>query len=654
MNKTIKFFLFATLLLAVPFQLISCGDSKSSPEIPSAPTDEIVVSIPPTIDVVKGEDCTLSVTKGTIQSSDIVLLESSTGILTQCPVTNIGATSFSFNVPSNFQSGTYKVYLRRGDRRISLGSMVINIVSKQIELQQGTTVYGTVECEDIPVAGVVVSDGVEVTVTNAEGIYQLPSKKEAGYVFISVPGGYEPESEGVFPRVYVSLKADDSVVESASFKLKKVNQDTYKVLFLGDMHLAARTNDLNQFKKVTEDINAYRLANGSLPVYGITLGDMTWDLYWYDNKFNLSNYVNEINKDIDNMIIYQTIGNHDNDFKTYTNVAAKMPFNTTIAPIYYSFNIGKVHYVVLDNIDCSEYDGTTSRNYFRNLFVPQLEWLSKDLQYVDKSTPVVVVMHAPMYGSRGLDEFSLNLRNSDELANVLTGYTVHFVTGHTHKNYNVLPSMNVTEGQNFYEHNVGAVCSDWWWSGYLTPGCLVSTDGTPSGYSAWTFSGTTPQYVYKSVGMDETHQFRCYDLNNVSFSMSDVPNLKNTTVQNAWRKYCDEFDGVQRNEILLNIWNYNPNWTINVTTADGKVLNVEAVDTYDPLHVEAMSKKRFNNDVSSIPNFVTEIQYHFFKATAPDATTDLVISVSDEFGHTWTETMERPKPFSTEVYAIEY
>lgn len=654
MNKRLTYYLLILIFSAITFTLAGCGDSSdSSDQNTETTSDDVKVSLPPTMDVVIGEECVFSNVTGTVLTSDVILLESSTGTLTQCTIETIGTGSFSIKLPDNFQSGTYKLYLRRGDRRISLGSVVINMVTKQIELLPDTTVYGTVESDEGPVPGVVVSDGVEVTVTDENGEYQIPSQKEKGYVFISVPGGYEPETSGVFPTIYAILKGDATVAESANFKLKKVNQTNYKVIFLGDMHLANRTDDLNQFKNVTDDLNAYRSAYSSNPVYGITLGDMTWDIYWYDNKYTLSNYVTEINNNVSNMIIYQTIGNHDNDYLATNNVAATSAFNTTIAPIYYSFNIGQVHYIVLDDIDCSAYDGTTSRNYSKNLFDPQLAWLAKDLQYVDKSTPIVVVTHAPIYTSRGLTTFTHNLKNGEQLVAALDGYTVHFVTGHTHKNYNVLPSMSITGGKPIYEHNVAAVCSDWWWSGYLTPGCLVSTDGTPSGYAVWTFTGTTPQYIYKTVGKGEDYQFRSYDLNNVSFSMSDVPNLQNTTVQNAWRVYCDAYDGTQNNEILINVWNYNPNWTVSVATTDGKALDVTPVTAYDPLHIEAMAKKRFNNNVSSTPNFVTEVQYHFFKATAPDATTDVVITVKDEFGHTWSETMERPKAFSTDEYAIK-
>lgn len=201
-------------------------------------------------------------------------------------------------------------------------------------------------------------------------------------------------------------------------------------------------------------------------------------------------------------------------------------FMDYIAPTYYSFNIGKVHYVVLDDIDCSNYDGTTSRDYEKRVSAEQLSWLSKDLAYVDKSTPLVVVMHAQLFYPSQTEGFKIDhdVLNTTQLLDVLDGYKVHFVTGHTHLSFNVTPEDDVTGGREVYEHNAGAICA-LWWSGYLTPGVHISPDGTPGGYSVWDVNGTDIEWIYKATGWTEDYQFRSYDLNNVHFSMADVPQM---------------------------------------------------------------------------------------------------------------------------------
>lgn len=633
----------------------------SKDEATEVASDSFGVSFdcPSLIEVSKGGEYTFQVEGGEEpQASDVLVLESSDGISYTCTLVSVSENSFTVKISEGCESGTYRVFIKRGDRKKQIGSTYINIVEgMDFTPDAGTTVYGVVSTADGPVPGVVVSDGVEVTVTNEQGIYQLQSDKEWGYVFISVPAGYEVPAEGVLPQFYKMMKGDASTAERVDFSLTAVDgQDDYKVLVLGDMHLANRTGDLKQFMEFTSDLNAYRALHQQEKMYAIALGDMTWDLYWYSNSYALPEYLNTINSQVKGLQIFHTIGNHDYDYKATNDRDAESRFMDYIAPTYYSFNLGKVHYVVLDDIDCSNYDGTTSRDYEKRVSAGQLSWLAKDLSHVDKSVPLVVVMHAQVFYPSQTDGFKVDhdAVNTTQLLNVLDGYKVHFITGHTHMNYNVTPDDAVTGGREVYEHNTGAICGSWWWSGYLTPGVHLSPDGTPGGYAIWSVNGTDMEWMYKATGWTEDYQFRSYDLNNVHFSLADVPQMPASvpaSVKKEYMKYVEAYPENQDNEVLINIWNWNPRWTLKVTDENGNTLTPEEVWAYDPLHVAAMSVKRFNSStLTSTPSFITEKFPHFFKVKAADADVDLTITVCDEFGHQWTENMQRPKAFSTDAY----
>ncbi len=633
----------------------------SKDEATEVASDSFGVSFdcPSLIEVSKGGEYTFQVEGGEEpQASDVLVLESTDGISYTCTLVSVSENSFTVKISEGCESGTYRVFIKRGDRKKQIGSTYINIVEgMDFTPDAGTTVYGVVSTADGPVPGVVVSDGVEVTVTNEQGIYQLQSDKEWGYVFISVPAGYEVPAEGVLPQFYKMMKGDASTAERVDFSLTAVDgQDDYKVLVLGDMHLANRTGDLKQFMEFTSDLNAYRALHQQEKMYAIALGDMTWDLYWYSNSYALPEYLNTINSQVKGLQIFHTIGNHDYDYKATNDRDAESRFMDYIAPTYYSFNLGKVHYVVLDDIDCSNYDGTTSRDYEKRVSAGQLSWLAKDLSHVDKSVPLVVVMHAQVFYPSQTDGFKVDhdVLNTTQLLNVLDGYKVHFITGHTHMNYNVTPDDAVTGGREVYEHNTGAICGSWWWSGYLTPGVHLSPDGTPGGYAIWSVNGTDMEWMYKATGWTEDYQFRSYDLNNVHFSLADVPQMPAgvpASVKKEYMKYVDAYPENQDNEVLINVWNWNPRWTLKVTDENGNTLTPEEVWAYDPLHVAAMSVKRFNSStLTSTPSFITEKFPHFFKVKAADADVDLTITVCDEFGHQWTENMQRPKAFSTDAY----
>ena len=651
MKDTIKYLVW--IFAIVPF-LIACGDSNTD----DAPTDDFDVrfELPATVDVAKGGELTFTVKEEKSPlTTDSFLLEGG-GISYLCPILRTSSESFTVRLADECESGSYTAYLKRDARKKSIGKIYINIVDKiDFEPSAGTTVFGLVSSEEGPVANVVVSDGTEVTVTDDKGIYELKSAKKWGYVFISVPSGYEVAAEGVFPQFYQTLKGAADVVEQKDFKLTKVDgQDRYKLFLLGDMHLANRTNDAAQFTQFTTDLNAYMAQHSGQKMYALTLGDMTWDLYWYKNNYALPQYRETINRQVKNLQIYHTMGNHDNDFMTTSDYDAAVKYVDCIGPTFYSFNIGQVHYVVMDNIDCSAYDGTDSRNYVKKLSNEQLKWLAKDLAYVDKSTPLIVAMHAQIYKptSTGF-AFDHDSANTEALLAALDGYEVHFVTGHTHKVYNITPDDDVVKGRDIHEHNSGAICASWWWSGNLTPGVHVSIDGAPGGYAIWDIDGTDFAWLYKSTGWPEEYQFRSYDLNNVSFSMDDVPNIpSNVLIQLAYKKYVNAYPENSDNEVLIKIWNWNSNWELSVVER-GKTLEYTPVWAYDPLHIAALSVPRFNNSgITSTPSFVTESATNFFKVKADDADVDLTITVKDEFGHTWTEEMQRPKAFSTDAYKL--
>ena len=48
--------------------------------------------------------------------------------------------------------------------------------------------------------------------------------------------------------------------------------------------------------------------------------------------------------------VYGVIGNHDHDLKKYTDREATENYRNHFGPTYYAFDMGRTHYVVLDDI----------------------------------------------------------------------------------------------------------------------------------------------------------------------------------------------------------------------------------------------------------------------------------------------------------------
>lgn len=629
------------LLLVAGVFFVSCDEKVEEGEL------DVQFAVPESAEVNYGDkEMTFRIMFGKAPlKSDIVVFGDPTGALFDCPIVSISSSSFTVSLYDGLVSGTYNIYIQRGSSKKKMGVMNLEVRYKsesdtEINLKEGNNVYGVVACGKQGIKDVVVSDGVEVVKTDANGVYQFKSMKEHKYVFISVPSGYEVMSEGVLPRMHQQLVADANTAERVDFPLVEAGDQTnHTMMFFGDIHLANRTKDRSQFANFTSEINEYLTANPGRKTYAMTLGDMTWELYWVSNKYSFEEYLVDVNA-IKGLSIFHTIGNHDHDMYYSGDFDTVTKYKKMIAPTYYSFNIGEIHYVVLDDIECQNTGAGTSdsRKYVDRIVSQQVKWLQKDLSYVPTSTPVVVTSHAQYYN----DSNNASLDNLLDIEAILSKYDdVHIFTGHTHKMYNV----DKTDVNNIFEHNAGAVCATWWWTGNYTTGMHIAQDGAPGGYSIVDFTGEDMKWQFKGTGRDISHQFRTYDRNTITLTADKyVASGKSDSDKKKFEDAAADWVSIDKgNYVYINVWNYDPKWTIDVTE-DGKTLEVVRVAIKDPLHLISYNAKTPGG------GFGTSVTKHMFRVQASSATSTLEIKVTDRFGNVYTESMKRPKTFSMDTY----
>lgn len=606
------------LLAGLPLLFHNCTEKEDMPEIAAPATDTIESGIEIKDFAIEAEihtwpDSTVVMQgEGFLQSDSLTLAAPAADSLRfTLPLVDVTANRAGIVMPRNIVSSTYSLWLKREADSCLLGETRL-IVDKKVDFNipdiAGMTLKGVVYCGDKPLPDVAVSDGRQVTLTDENGRYYIASDKESGFVFISVPGNYEVDIKANNrPQFFYRLKSDDSV-EQHDFKLT-----------------------------ATDNTNHVLLA----------LGDMTWDLYWYDNHYDLSNYLSTI-QSVDIPLFHST-GNHDNDPYCADDWLAEQAFKDIIGPTYYSFNLGNVHYIVLDNIqyiNTGASEGTVGkRNYNKKLTENQLIWLKNDLATItDKSRPVFVAMHAQLYANpTSLPQVSsISMSGGTTLVNYLKEFTnAHVITGHTHINYTITPS------DRLIEHNIAAICATWWWTGKNGyAGNHICKDGSPGGYKIFTVDGNLVKWRYKGIGEEESKQFRSYDLNQCHITAAKfAPNSTEAKMEN----YSDVYaQSNSNNEILVNVWDYDPQWSVEMYE-DGKPLEVTRVVTKDPLHIISYEAKRLNVGSTPTADFVTCTTAHMFKATASSATSTVEIRVTDRFGNVYTESMARPKTLECSI-----
>ena len=253
--------------------------------------------------------------KGFAQGDALALADIATGAEIPLTLKEVDHAYVTFVVPQDIPTGSYRLIVHRGRESQVLGILKFRR-SLDIEIpdKEGMNVKGVVFCGSLPVAGVVVSDGEAVTTTDDTGCYYLASKKHHGYVFMSVPSGYEPQSENSVPLIWGPVTPGEETCEQVDFELLEApGQDDFDLLVLADIHLANRLGDIAQYKELMlPELKSY-IAASPKRVYILNMGDMTFDLYWNSNKYNLGDYANTLKDSAIPALIYHVPGNHDND-----------------------------------------------------------------------------------------------------------------------------------------------------------------------------------------------------------------------------------------------------------------------------------------------------------------------------------------------------
>lgn len=538
--------------------------------------------------------------------------------------------------------------------------MLAGCDSKEPEIQKEPVgnfakceITGYVTCDGKGIEGVTVSDGIEVTHTDEDGYYSFTSRKRYGYVFISVPGGYMCEMDGALPQFWQTIKGKTQS-EEHSFKLVREDNDEHILIASTDYHLADRysSQDIRCFDNLfIKDVNNLLAENTGKKVYNIVLGDMTWDIFW--DTFSMTRYQAKARSFP--LPSFHVIGNHDYDMTQTNDFKGENVYRKNLGPTFYSFNLGKCHYVVLDDMVYTNTitGGEATRSSDTYVSDEQLEWLMKDLENVSKDTPVFVCMHCSAYtiksvSQSGLISVGLNFDSREHqtlLADILKEYTnVHFLSGDTHLNQSI-PRENMVQGHtHIYEHNIAAVCASWWWTNYES-GNSICKDGSEGGYMIFTNNDKNVSWQYKSMKYDISKQFHTYDFNTVkNFFETDPMAKKFFQIYPSREKYTN----FGENDVLFNIWNWDPKWTVSVKE-NGTELKVKQHYIEDPLHTISYDMPRTYTNGELTSSFRTIKTHHMFSVRASSATSTLEFTVTDGFGNVHTETMIRPKAFNADM-----
>ncbi len=261
---------------------------------------------------------------------------------------------------------------------------------------------------ETPLAGVTVSDGQQLVVTDKLGHYSFSSdveRRDVDLVFVTQPSGYSVGTDdNMTPKFFRNLgqlaAGDTREVNFGLRKDKKAASGGFTFGNVADPHVNAQLPE-----QITE-INSTRQNLAFIQVSG----DLTNSATDAEFEFYKSSTANS------KVPVWPAVGNHE--YAAGSTYAARINnYRKHVGPEWYSFDYSDRHFLVLENNGAAP-------------FAEQLEWVKADLaQNVKGGKHLVVLTHQPMnvpFGSPSV---------YDEFGKVLEQYKAELIlVGHEHSN----------------------------------------------------------------------------------------------------------------------------------------------------------------------------------------------------------------------------
>lgn len=378
--------------------------------------------------------------------------------------------------------------------------------SSEGEFNSEAALYGTVQDNyGKPIAGVLVSDGMQTTETDAKGNWQLFSDlKLRRFVFVTIPAGYEVPSKNGIPQFWQRIPENEKQFKADFTLMKRAGSgDRYTILMTADPQIRAKTagtdkymfHSIDIYEDMCKDMKELAATITDRPVYSICLGDMVHNnmSLWEDYCEGLKDF---------SFPVFHVIGNHDHIQNAASDDLAVAEYEKYLGPTNYAVDLGQVHYIFLDNIEMADNSALTASAtgaYKNGLSEEAVEWLCGHLSHVDKNKILMVCGHTSFYKKIGYDP-SVSDLNASVYTGLFSAYKfVHSWAGHNHDYYNYAYAAEETSPKypNVESHILGRS------TGMLGLNASVTSDGGPRGYLVIDVDGENITWKFKACGYEE-------------------------------------------------------------------------------------------------------------------------------------------------------
>jgi hypothetical protein len=481
---------------------------------------------------------------------------------------------------------------------------------------------GVMEHEERGIQSVLVSNGRDVVKTDKNGHYELAAF-DGMTVFITKPAAYDvPVDEDNVPQFFYhhlpegspelrfgGLKPTGPLPEEINFPLirndtgNRKRKNNFKMIVIGDTQPYSN-NEVGYVRdSLAKEFAAMDMDDvEGIIVEGDVLGD---DLGLYPRFKQILGVANTPQ--------YYVPGNHDLDFDALTDENSFDTFKREWGPAYYSFDIGRVHFIVLDNVQypCVNHDGKhgfcdDGDTYNGYVTEQQMEWLANDLSFVPLNNLVVLNTHIPITSFVDSGSNKHQTDNAGDIYRLLEGRPALALSGHTH----TLEHFEPGEGARpdiagldipatpFPQIITGAGSGSWWSGDFDDDGVPMSYQrlGAKRGFMVFEFDGNTFKDSFKATGESAEKQIAVSMLTPTFIDwysqLSDwlqagADGVPPVNINDLEDKMIIPVDEVYDSKLTANVWNGSSSTKVSVKIDDRDEMEmVRSENTLDPFALE--------------------------------------------------------------------
>ena len=488
-----------------------------------------------------------------------------------------------------------------------------------VKFAEGTAFHdrtgkGVRQPNDPGLAGVYVSNGVQVAVTDRSGKWRLPVR-EGSVLFVIKPSGWSvPVDENQLPQHFYihhpngspatrhkGVAATGPLPKSIDFGLRPQREDAkFRMVLFGD----PQPRNQKEIDYMAHDVieQVIRDAQNVDAKFGISLGDIMFD--------DLSHY-DSLNRTIGRVGIpwYNLPGNHDMNYDSPDDANSTETFKRIYGTPHCAFNYGKVHFILLDNVT---YHGKAQGGYHGELSQDQLDFVKNDLATVPHDRLVVICMHIPL----------VEMENRRALYRLIEHRpSTLSISAHTHVAQNFfIDKEDGWRGDMPHHHlNHATVCGSWWEGAPDERGIPHATmsDGGPNGYSIVEFN----EYRYK-----------------VQFRPASRPEWEQMAISLPEQV---ESSALAETEIVVNVFAGSPKSTVEMKIGDAPWTQLARFDGICPTYQRLKDAEKLPTPPQGLKLPAPTETDHLWKAKLPSnlakGTHRIDIRTTDMYGQVYTD-----------------